>query len=129
MYSRERINDILFKYGKLSAAFNETEPEELVDKVLRMCTGSESEKVEHLNRDAQKAKGREERLRDEILQLQRKREEKARASQRPMDCTGTSAEQAASPLTSIAPLIEKLIEELIDDAVRLSNMRRRSDDR
>ena len=62
-------------------------------------------------------------------QLQRKREEKARASQRPMDCTGTSAEQAASPLTSIAPLIEKLIEELIDDAVRLSNMRRRSDDR
>ena len=62
-------------------------------------------------------------------QLQRKRDEKARASQRPMDCTGTSAEQAASPLTSIAPLIEKLIEELIDDAVRLSNMRRRSDDR
>ena len=62
-------------------------------------------------------------------QLQRKREEKARASQRPMDCTGTSAEQAASPLTSIAPLIGKLIEELIDDAVRLSNMRRRSDDR
>jgi hypothetical protein len=74
VYSRERINDILFKYGKLSAAFNETEPEELVDKVLRMCTGSESEKVEHLNRDAQKAKDREERLRDEILQLQRKRE-------------------------------------------------------
>ena len=62
-------------------------------------------------------------------QLQRKRDEKARASQRPMDCTGTSAEQAASPLTSIAPLIEKLIEELIDDAVRLSNIRRRSDDR
>ena len=62
-------------------------------------------------------------------QLQRKREEKARASQRPMDCTGTSAEQAASPLTSIAPLIGKLIEELIDDAVRLSNIRRRSDDR
>jgi len=75
VYTRERVAEIERQYAKLSAAFAETDPELLVERVLRMTTGSQSEKVENMNRDAEAAKERAAVLRDELLQHQTRLEE------------------------------------------------------
>lgn len=84
VYTRERVAEIERQYAKLSAAFAETDPELLVERVLRMTTGSQSEKVENMNRDAEAAKERAAVLRDELLQHQTRLEEmRCAAEQRP----------------------------------------------
>ena len=70
-YTREKIAEIERAYAKLAATFACEETDELTRKVIRMMSGSESEKVEELHAQADVFKARGERLREEVLQQRR----------------------------------------------------------
>ena len=73
-YTRDRANEIERMYIKLSNFFGTETPDDLVEKMVRYCSGTSDEQMAALNEEAEAAKVRQDELREELLTCQRRLE-------------------------------------------------------